>query len=201
MKHSIGIAATLIALLESRSYLQAVTDSVKGNTHTLGSWSLTVVPVPAGGASSAAILAAAAFEQQSSFEPAAALSAPRPVSGANGHDDRNGDAVDGLFGSDAPAVDVADLLVDDRLLPATATKHGKRSAVDLVIEDIKANPFDEQLAEDLALVCQTVWPLAPGTIRPCSAARARVRLPNVALLENIQPLIQILVCSRTLVNR
>ena len=35
----------------------SITDSVKGNTHTLNSWSLTVAPVSAGGAASSALLA------------------------------------------------------------------------------------------------------------------------------------------------
>ena len=129
----------------------AITDSVRGNTHTLNSWSLTVVPVPAGGASSSALMAAASFEQQNSFEPIALLSVSRLVTAANGHDDGSGDAADELFASDGPAVDYADLLVDDRLFPASPKRHAKRSALDLVLEDITADPFNEQLAEDLAL--------------------------------------------------
>ncbi|MHC4176820.1 MAG: hypothetical protein ACYSWU_04905 [Planctomycetota bacterium] len=60
-------------------------------------------------------------------------------------------AIDALFGSSGPAVGFADLLVDDRLFLASSKRHGERSAVDLAMEDITANPFDEQLAEDLAL--------------------------------------------------
>lgn len=120
-----------------------------------------IIPVSSGSSSAAqstapdteAALAAAlsTFDVSTNIRQLSTAMGPAPDAFANSRDAQTPNAVDGLFGSYAPAVDLLDLLVDDRFLPASHERRGEDYAVDLVLGDIAAGPFDQQLVEDLAL--------------------------------------------------
>jgi hypothetical protein len=58
--------------------------------------------------------------------------------------------VDGLFDFSETALDLADLLSDDGLFPASSKRHAKRSVIDLAMEDFLVSTTDWQFTEDLA---------------------------------------------------